>query len=252
MLNNAIYIGNLTHHRFLPKIHRFQYGVALFLLDLDFASKLFRIPKLFGFHREDYLRDDSQQNETLKETVTRLILERTNVNFKGKIKILTQIRYFGFCFNPVSFYYCFNEKNEKLEFIVAEISNTPWNERKVYVLNCTHEKDGWEKFEFMKNFHVSPFMQMDLLWKWNFSIPSQTQNQITVHMEDWTIDRKDHYFNATLIAKPKPLTFSNLLILFLTFPLLTLKPFIAIYYEALIIKLKNIPFYDHPVQEKQI
>jgi len=251
-MDNAIYIGKLTHHRFLPKAHRFQYGLALFLFDLNSIPKLFRIPKLFGFHREDYLRDASLKNERLDQTVKRLIKEKTNIEFKGEIKILTQIRYFGFCFNPVSFYYCFNEETKKLQFIVAEISNTPWNERKTYILPCTNHNENLESFELLKNFHVSPFMQMDLLWKWNFSVPSMTEKNLTVHMEDWTLDKKDHYFNATLVAKPKALNPFNVALLLLSYPMLTLKPFLAIYYEALIIKLKNIPFYDHPVQEKQI
>jgi DUF1365 family protein len=104
----------------------------------------------------------------------------------------------------------------------------------------------------LKNFHVSPFMQMDLLWKWNFSVPSIKSNNLTIHMEDWTLDRKDHYFNATLVASPRPLTRFNVFLLLVTYPLLTIKPSIAIYYEALLLKIKNIPFYDHPVQEKQI
>ncbi|MFZ4712146.1 MAG: DUF1365 domain-containing protein [Bacteriovoracaceae bacterium] len=254
MIQSSLMIGDLQHSRFLPKSHTFRYGLVLFYLDLDEVNSFFKIPKLFGFHREDYLKGASLKSESLKDTVRRLIKEKTGKECDGPIRIVTQLRYFGFCFNPVSFYYCFDTDQKYVQFLVAEITNTPWNERKVYVLECQNESKA-EQFEMPKNFHVSPFMPMELLWKWRFQKPSALLNQCTVsvHMEDWTIgEKKEKYFSATLNLQPKTLNRSNLFKVLMLFPLLTLKPFLSIYYQAFILKLKNIPFHSHPDQEKRL
>ena len=68
--------------------------------------------------------------------------EKTVKDFKGPIRLLTHLRYFGHCFNPVSFYYCFNDSDEKVEAIMAEVTNTPWKERYAYVIEKQIEKNN--------------------------------------------------------------------------------------------------------------
>ncbi len=241
-MKSAIYTGKLHHRRTSPKIHDFTYDVALFYLDLSEAERLFKFP-FIKFVDNDYLKGEG----SLQQNVRKFIFEKTKRAHVGPIRILTQIRYFGFCFNPVSFYYCFDAEDRELEFILAEITNTPWGERKAYVFEC---KPGTRRhdYEFEKDFHVSPFMPMNLLFRWSFGVPmpESTEHYLMVHMEDWNLQKTEMCFEATLSLRPKPLTSRNLAFTILCYPLLTFKAFIAIYYQAFVIKLKNIPFYPHP------
>jgi DUF1365 family protein len=250
-MKSAIYTGTIHHRRVAPKFHDFRYQVALFYLDLSEITQIFKWPflfsarglKLMGFDRQDYLKGSAN----LTQAVQNLIFKETSKTHRGPIRLLTQIRYFGFCFNPVSFYYCFNESDTELEFIVAEITNTPWNERQAYVLDCQGGGE-WNQFEFRKNFHVSPFLPMDLWYVWRFARPhpENKDSLLTVRMEDWNLTKTLRIFDASLILQPKALTSASLVKTVLTYPLLTLKTGIAIYYQALCLKLKNIPFYSHP------
>jgi DUF1365 family protein len=247
---SAIYTGSLHHRRTKPKAHDFRYSVAMFYVDLSEIKQIFKLPFLFSwrgpslvlFRRKDYLKG----HESLVESVRAIILAKTGKASAGAIRLFTQIRYFGFCFNPVSFYYCFDE-NEKLKFIVTEITNTPWNERQAYV----HEvKDDAEtaRFEFKKDFHVSPFLPMDLhyIWEFNRPVPANVNSRLRVHMEDWDLVENEKVFEATLVLKPSPMTATHLLKTVFGFPLLTVKTFLAIYFQALRLKLKGAHFYSHP------
>ena len=176
-MKSAIYTGIVSHRRFLPKPHSFKYGVALFYLDLDEVAQIFRIPGLLtlgrgilSFRREDYHGDPKLPLDT---SVRNLVELRTGKRPRGPIRVLTQIRYFGFCFNPVTFYYCFDPQDHFLEMIIAEISNTPWNERHAYVLPCV-EGDRVKSFAFPKTFHVSPFMPMEMNYNWKFTTPAES------------------------------------------------------------------------------
>ena len=83
------------------------------------------------FRRSDYLGDPAVP---LADAVRALVAERLGSAPQGPIRLLTHLRTFGHCFNPVSFYYCFAADGERLEAIVAEVTNTPWGERHAYVL----------------------------------------------------------------------------------------------------------------------
>ena len=247
---SQIYTGMLHHRRTSPKVHDFRYQVAMFYLDISEIEKIFKVPFLFsfrgpslaGFRRGDYLKGD----ESLSQAVKDLILAKTGRLHDGPIRLLTQIRYFGFCFNPVSFYYCF-DASEKLKFVVAEITNTPWNERHSYVLEmnplveCSH-------FEFQKDFHVSPFFPMELQYRWSLNSPNPVGAMATlrVDMEDWDLKSKECVFEAHLSLKAKEMNSKNLILLVLGFPFLTFKTFFAIYFQALLLLMKRVPFYSHP------
>ena len=253
-MKSFLYLGNLRHRRFEPKPHHFQYPVLMFYLDLDEVTRLFRFPFLFsdqfprliGFDRKHYLFGKERAGESLRDSVSSLILERTGKTHEGPIRILTQLSYFGFCFNPVSFYYCF-DRDENLQLIISEITNTPWNERHVYV----HEFDGGQKhqkFEFEKDFHISPFLPMKMHYRWNFSKPEPDlpQDWLSVHMENWDPAQTRRVFDATLMMKARTWTTWNLVRSIASYPLLTFKSFIAIYVQAFLLKWKGIPFFAHP------
>lgn len=250
-LNSAIYTGSLHHRRLKPRYHDFKYNVTFYYLDLSEIEKIFKIPflfgsrrpLLFGYNRSDYLAGQ----ESLQATVQDLIFKKTGKSHSGPVRMLTQITYFGFCFNPVTFFYCFDESNTHLQFIVAEITNTPWNERKSYVFECSPEADKYE-FQFKKDFHVSPFFPMNLhyIWKFKQPQPENLDSRLNVFMEDWDEEQKNIIFFAHLSLKPQPLNnwtvFRNLL----SYPFMTMKTVAAIYFQAFILLIKRIPFYSHP------
>ena len=253
-MKSALYTGKLRHRRFFPKKHFFSYNVALFFLDLAEINDLFKFPFVFSqgrallsFRRSDYLGDSKI---SLDECVRSKVFEVLGFRPEGPIRLLTQIRYLGFCFNPVSFYYCYS-KDENLEAIVAEITNTPWNERHAYVLKCD-SKNKIQNFKFEKAFHVSPFLPMEQKYNWSFSAPSQdfldydAKHPLSVHMENFGLEGSQKIFDATMLLNSRKINFWTIFMTVISFPLLTLKAFAAIYIQALFLKLKGIPFYSHP------
>jgi hypothetical protein len=191
------------------------------------------------FKRADYL---GSPHLPLDTAVRDLVEARGGVRPAGPIRLLTHLRYFGYCMNPVSFYYCFNESDNKLETIVAEITNTPWKERHQYVLAV--EGGGGARlarFEFDKAFHVSPFMPMDMRYRWCFSAPL---SRLFVGMQNFLDGGQ--VFDATLALEREPLSTPALLRLLATFPLMTLKVIAAIHWQALRLWLKRTPFHGHP------
>lgn len=252
MKDGVLYLGNVYHRRLYPKKHSFKYRVVYFYLNLDEVNQFPSLAPVYKFDHRDYMKFHTQSGEDIKGTVRRLIKEQTGKISEGPIRVLTQIRFIGFCFNPVSFYYCFDPDDTKVEYIVIEINNTPWNERKVCVFEC-HSSDHIEQFEYSKDFHVSPFMPMELTWILQFEKPDPNQllKSMYVHMEDWDFTKEIHIFDATIELGPRPLTRINILRAICRNPLLTFKPFLAIYFQALILKLKKVPFYSHPNQEQK-
>jgi DUF1365 family protein len=247
---SAIYTGTLHHQRKSPKFHDFRYQVTFFYIDLAEVKRIFnlplffwdRFPRIFGFNRNRYLAGGASLDQTVRD----LIFAKTAKKHEGPIRMLSQISYFGFCFNPVSFFYCFDRSGEHLEFIVAEVSNTPWNERKSYVFPCNRD-DEQHRFEFKKDFHVSPFFPMNLEYVWIFKSPNpRVGSSLNVLMEDWNDSRTERVFFANLVLNPQPMTRSNLFKNIVSFPFMTFKTFGAIYIQAMRLWIKKVPFYSHP------
>lgn len=242
---SAIFEGTLRHTRVKPKLHRFEYRVRLLYLDLDdlrslFSNNFFWSYNRFNlgcFMRKDYFGDKSL---SLKKAIQGEIRKKLYFNHQGKIFLLTNPRYFGYCFNPVSFYYCFNKKN-KLEAIVSHITNTPWNEDHAYVHDCRNIVHAIKTFKFKKNFHVSPFMPMDIKYDWSFSEPGK---EIIVSMNN--TQGRQFVFNASMRLKKRPLNTRALNFLLFRFPSETMKTIFSIYWQALCLKVKGVTFFSHP------
>ncbi len=247
---SGIYEGWVRHRRHAPHAHAFHYRVAMLYLDLGELDQLFAKHPLWSFegrnlasfHRRDYM---APHDLPLDEAVRQRVSEVTGSRPQGPIRLLTHVRYAGYVFNPVSFYYCYGADGRTLETIVAEITNTPWKERHAYVLPVEHGQCQGRalKWDFAKRFHVSPFMAMRRDYRWRFTVPGP---DLHVHMD--VFDGALREFDATLVLKRRVLDRHGLTRVLLRFPLMTLKVFAAIHWQALRLLLKGNPIHDHPAR----
>jgi uncharacterized protein len=245
-MNSCIYKGWVRHRRVAPTDNRFRYRLFMLYLDLAELPGLFdgtpgwsaRRPSLAWFRRADYLGPASLP---LDVAVRNLVEARTGVRPAGPIRLLTHLRYFGYCLNPVSFYYCYDPAGERLVTIVAEITNTPWGERHQYVLPAGAQSTPLKRFEFDKRFHVSPFMPMEIQYHWCFNAPC---DRLVVHMRNFRELR--FMFDATLSLRREPISPGALVGALLRFPAMTLQVVAAIHFQAFRLWCKRTPFYPHP------
>jgi len=253
-MNSALYSGWIRHRRFGPARNDFRYRIFMSYIDLAELPSLFerrwfwsaRRPAVAWFRRKDFL---GPAHLPLETAVRELVQERTGVRPAGPIRLLTHLRQFGYSFNPVSFYYVFDVADSRVETIVAEITNTPWKQRHAYVLPVASAARGarnaaWH-FTFEKQFHVSPFMPMDMRYEWSFGAPAQG---LHVHMENWREGQP--HFDATLNLRRQPMTAGVMARALIHFPLITVKVSALIYWQALKLLCKRVPFHAHPAKRE--
>jgi DUF1365 family protein len=247
-LASAVYEGTVRHRRHSPNPHAFSYRMAQLYVDLDELDTVFDARWLWSSHgrnlaefrRSDYL---GPTDVTLAEAVRDRIQVSTGLRPSGPIRLLTHLRYGGFVFNPVSFYYCYSPDGQQLEYIVAEITNTPWKERHAYVLTIAEAKPlgrAWH-WEFDKAFHVSPFLAMQREYHWSFTAPAE---DLRVHMD--VLHEGEREFDATVSLQRKPLDGASLARVLCRYPLMTAQVVTAIHWQALRLWLKRTPIHDHP------
>jgi len=231
-----------------PVGHEFSYRMFMLYLDLGELPQVFerrwlwsaRRPALAQFRREDHFGDPAVP---LADSVRDLVANETGRRPGGPIRLLTHLRYFGHVFNPVSFYYCFDKHDSRVETIVAEVTNTPWGERHCYVLpqSMNAGKNGHGRYFPEKVMHVSPFMEMDIDYDWRFNAPGDA---LTVHMENAREGKK--IFDATLVLEREEINGMSLSRALAAYPLMAVKVVAAIHWQALKLWLKGAPVHDHP------
>ena len=312
-LHSGLYTGCVRHRRYAPVSNEFTYSGFWLYLDLAEIDDVFRGRWLWSsrrralmqFRREDHLlfpddilkpvpSDQSTQASLgkkpqrpsgqsgarslppLDESVRDLVEASTGRRRTGPIRLLTQVRSFGYLMNPVSFYYCFDENGSRVETVVAEVNNTPWGERHCYVLDTAGSKAAQShtdsktqdpslaavpvrshsarhlRFEHSKRFHVSPFMQMEMNYRWKLTSPGRT---LTVHIENWQHDdhseQKRRLFDCTFHLQRRPITGVQLSRVLMKHPFMTGKFAGAIYWQALKLWWKRCPFIPHPNSQTQ-
>lgn len=246
-LNSAVYEGVVRHWRLEPRRHAFGYRITQLLLDLDELEQVFATRWLWSlerrnlaeFRRTDYLGPTSLP---LAEAARTLVAQHTGTRPAGPVRLLAHLRYGGYIFNPVSFYYC-HEVGGELAAIVAEITNTPWKERHAYVLPLSQAQRRGRHWcwEFDKTFHVSPFLPLERTYQWRFSAPAE---RLRVHMSVQRSGARE--LEADLNLTRRALTGASLARVLWRFPLMSTQVIGAIYWQALRLWLKHTPVYDHP------
>jgi DUF1365 family protein len=211
-------------------------------LDLNELDSLFdgfwfwsaRRPAPAWFRRADHWGSPAQD---LASSIRDLVESKTGRRPEGAVRLLTHMRYFGYCFNPISIYYCHGRDGE-LEHVVLEVSNTPWKERHCYVLPAAA---GRTDCEFDKAFHVSPFLPMDMRYRCLYGPPGERLRFALENRRDGS-----KVFDAHLDLARQPINHRNLARCLMTDPLLTLRVTTLIHWQAVKLWSKRTPFFAHP------
>lgn len=269
---SAIYRGFVRHRRFRPVLHQFRYPLFMVYIKLAELPELTDRLWLFGtrawhwarFRREDYLGDPGVP---LATAVKQRIAEKLGLNAQdldGEVHFFGHLRYLGFYFSPLNLY--FVERRGQMRYMLAEVSNTPWNERHYYAidLEATRAAETTASAEAPgtacairgqdihdKQFHVSPFNPMEQRYRWQVNPPAKQAAKSSVHLQVVPDGTDEAVFDVTMVLKRQPLNQSNLLRVLVTTPSQTLRMVAGIYWQALKLFLKGAPLYAHPAKQRQ-
>lgn len=242
-MNSCLYECSVMHHRFAPKVHHFEHKIFMFYLDLDELDLAARNNFLFSHnHRNIYSFRDSDhepsRGNSLKECI-RAFARKNGIELGpfGKVMLLTLPRVFGYIFNPVSIYYCFDAEGKPV-CSIAEVGNT-FREKKLYLLR-PEELAAGEVFKKIvpKHFYVSPFSELDLNFDFQLKIPGE---KLDIKIDDR--DGEEKILLSALTGTRTALNNRNLAWFTIKYPLVTLKVIFLIHWHALLLWRKRVPFH---------
>jgi len=233
-MNSCIYNGVVTHTRFKPVKHFLKYKTFSFFIDLDEIDKLDKDNPIFSYNKFNifsfYDKDHGDRNGKSLKTWVFSNLKRFDINENiNKIKLLCYPRIFGYVFNPLSIFYCY--ENNLLKAIFYEVKNT-FNEQHTYIFKVKDNNMIDQKCK--KKFYVSPFMDMDTYY--NFKLLNPNEN-LSISIKQ--TDKEDIVLSAVQTGKRKEFTFKQLMLNFFKYPLMSFKIISAIHFEALLLWLKG-------------
>ena len=239
-LNSGIYQGQVRHRRFAPKAHHFSYGLYMLALDLDELEELAGRSRLFAlerfaplsFRRRDYLGDPQQPLKVaVLAEVARLGGDSEHLT---TVLMLGQVRCFGLYFSPINVFFCYQGAQPR--YALMEVYNTPWNQRHCYLVDLAAQTPT------DKAFHVSPFMGMKMQYHWRITPPKLGRDgkRVLVHIENRD---PELVFDATLSLRRQAFARGVLKAALLHWPLMTLTIVRGIYWQALRLFLKRIPYF---------
>jgi DUF1365 family protein len=242
---SAIYTGSLRHRRYAEVTREFSHPVNFVYLDLEelpelAGGRLTRpTPGPWRFRRQDFHGPRAVPLDTaVRDTIERQTGDRP----AGPVRLLTQLRCFGISFNPISLYYCFDAAGERVESVLAEVTNTPWRERHAYALGPFTGTRVLRSTR-AKALHVSPFMPMDQRYEVALTPPAQT---LSVHIDL----RRDAVsdFDATLALQRHAMSEATLSRLIRADPFGPATTVARIYAQGLKIKRAGVPVQPHPTR----
>ena len=245
MMNSCIYNGEVTHTRFKPVRHFLRYKTFSLLIDLDEISKLDKSISIFSYNRLNvfsfYDKDHGDRDgSSLKNWVIKNIYKfkiKANIT---KIKILCYPRVFGYVFNPLSIFYCYEK--DKLKAIFYEVKNT-FNEQHTYIFKIKENLELKQKCK--KRFYVSPFMDMETYYNFKLLNPN---DKLSVFIKQ--TDAKGTILTATQTGYKKEFSFKQLIINFFKYPLMTIKIIGSIHYEAFLLWKKGAVYRKRNIKLK--
>lgn len=243
---SCLYEGTVVHDRRTAPSHRLSVDLQLLYLDLEELPEVLDRGRMVSAHRAAvvrFRRGDHLGPERLPlaECVRALVRERLGLDGVARVTLLTHPRLFGLGFNPVSFYYCWSHEGA-LVAVLAEVSNTPWGERHVYLLDARgHRGAAPFRARFAKAFHVSPFLGDRMTYEWAFTVPGERLSVTMRNLEDG-----GSVFSAALHLRRRPLATRALVLGRLAFPPMTIRVLGSIYAHAAWLWLRRAPFHPHP------
>jgi len=245
--NSCIYEGFVTHRRFKPKRHFFSYKTFSLLIDLHELNNLEKKINFFSYNRFNILsfydidhgpRDGSSLVNWVKN---RLVEAKINTG-SGKIKLLCYPRFFGYVFNPLSIFYCYDE-DLHLRAILYEVKNT-FNEQHTYIFSAS-SSSNLILHKCDKKFYVSPFMEMKTFYNFRLLNPGKNLNVFIKQS-----DTEGTLLTACQFGKKIEISNKNLLFQFLKHPLMTFKVILAIHFEALRLWIKGVKLVKKKIKMK--
>ncbi len=246
-MHSAAAHGWVRHRRFSPRKHDFRYRLSMLYLDLNEATTIFNRHPLWSYQRwnlacvlrRDHLRGgDADLACAVRDQIEAFSGQRP----AGPVSLLTQPRYFGYCINPISVYFVWSEDRSQLEWLLLEVHNTPWEEQHAYILRWPASGE----LTFDKRMHVSPFMPMDMSYQLHLRQPPD--EAIVIRLDNYHAGQR--VFSASLNLQLTALTTASLTGLLLRTPLMTMKIALTIYFEALRLKFKGLPYVPYPGRHK--
>ena len=237
LFNSCIYSGFVTHRRFRPKRHFFAYKTFSLLIDLNEIEDLGKKINFFSYNRFNILSfydvDHGPRDGSSLVNWVKNVLSDAKINIgSGSIKLLCYPRFFGYVFNPLSIFYCYDD-NLQLKAILYEVKNT-FNEQHTYVFSAT-SSSNLILHKCDKKFYVSPFMEMKTFYNFRLLNPGKILN---VFIKQG--DSEGTVFTACQVGEKIEITSKNLFFQFLTPPLMSFKVILAIHYEAFRLWMKGV------------
>ena len=236
-MNSCIYNGIVKHRRFKPIEHSLNYRTFSILLDLDEIENLAKSISIFSLNKFNifsfYNRDHgARDGSSLKDWVKKNLKKFNISNNITTIKLLCYPRVFGYVFNPLSIFYCY-EKND-LKAIFYEVKNT-FNEQHTYIFKIKNNEKIEQKCK--KKFYVSPFMDMETYYNFKLINPKE---KLSIFIRQTS--GEETVLTATQTGDKKEFSFNQLLINFFKYPLMTIKIISSIHYEAFFLWKKGAVF----------
>ncbi|MCA9407246.1 MAG: DUF1365 domain-containing protein [Candidatus Omnitrophica bacterium] len=239
-LNSCLYETLVMHCRIRPKRYRFVHKIFMFYLDLDelnvITKNIFLIShnkrNIYNFRDKDHFDLDGKN---IKEKVIAFLQSKGVYFNKGKIMLLTNLRTFGYLFNPVSFYFCFDERDVPI-CVIPEIGNT-FGEIKPFLIDSASFHNGKFVSQQKKFFYISPFIDLDIPLDFQLHVPD---DRLNIQIDDF--DKEGKFLYATMSGKRKELNNRNLFWHTMRYPFITLKVIVLIHYHALRLWMKKVPY----------